>query len=87
MGDRSCPVPLITAALDSVRWVKTERSESDSDGDFRGVEQLLLPQLLADTVHPAWCRSSSTAWAGWPPSPHRRTVGEIFGEQGTIVFG
>ena len=33
---------------------------------FRGVGLLLLPWLLADSVHPKWwCSSSSTDWTGW----------------------
>lgn len=56
---------------------------------FRGVGLLLLPWLLADTVHPSMVLFIVVYGLDWVATvpPTAALCREIFGERGTIVFG
>ena len=56
---------------------------------FRGVGLLVLPWLLADTVHPSMIIFIVVYGLDWVATvpPTSALCREIFGEQGTIVFG
>ncbi|WP_345800406.1 MFS transporter [Microbacterium sp. AZCO] len=56
---------------------------------FRGVGLLLLPWLLADTIHPSMVLFVVIYGLDWVSTvpPTAALCREIFGDQGTIVFG
>ncbi|MGO2037155.1 MAG: MFS transporter [Brevibacterium sp.] len=56
---------------------------------FRGVGLLLLPWLLSDTVHPSMVLFIVIYGLDWVATvpPTAALCREVFGEQGTIVFG
>ncbi len=56
---------------------------------FRGVGLLMLPQLLAETVHPSMVLFIVVYGLDWVATvpPTAALCREIFGERGTIVFG
>lgn len=56
---------------------------------FRGVGLLLLPWLLSDTVHPSMVLFIVVYGLDWVATvpPTAALCRELFGEQGTIVFG